>query len=126
MPDGSLYEGAFFRAEISFPQTFPIEPPEVKFITKVFHPNIYKNGKVRISILHSPGVDAFNEMETADERWRPIISVEAVLVSIMSMLTDKTPNLDSPANIDAAVMYKDDKAAFKKEVKRCVQRSQEF
>ena len=39
--------------------------------------------------------------ETAEERWRPILGVEQVLVSVISMLAD--PNTDSPANVDAAV-----------------------
>lgn len=37
------------------------------------HPNIYPDGRVCISILHPPGTDRFNEQETADERWRPIL-----------------------------------------------------
>ena len=56
-----------------------------------------------ISILHPPGEDVFNELESAEERWRPILSVEAIIVSVMSMLS--APNDESPANIDAAVMY---------------------
>ena len=59
------------------------------------------DGKVCISILHAPGIDAFNEYESADERWRPIIGIEQVLVSVMAMLGD--PNIASPANVDAAV-----------------------
>ena len=59
------------------------------------------DGKVCISILHPPGVDQHNEFESADERWRPIIGIEQVLVSVMAMLGD--PNINSPANIDAAV-----------------------
>ena len=39
--------------------------------------------------------------ESADERWRPILGVEAILISVMSLFAD--PNDDSPANIDAAV-----------------------
>ena len=62
---------------------------------------VYPDGKVCISILHPPGVDAMNEKESADERWRPILSVEAILLSVISMLN--APNLDSPANIDASV-----------------------
>ncbi len=37
------------------------------------------------------------------ERWRPILGVEQIIVSVISMLSD--PNDDSPANIDAAVSY---------------------
>lgn len=41
--------------------------------------------------------------EREDEKWRPIISVEAILLSVQNMLAD--PNESSPANIDAAVVY---------------------
>lgn len=64
-------------------------------------PLVYANGVVCISILHPPGEDQLNQQETADERWRPILGVESILVSVISMLSD--PNDDSPANIDAAV-----------------------
>ena len=43
--------------------------------------------------------------ETADERWRPILGVEAVLLSVISMMND--PNINSPANIDASIQYRD-------------------
>ena len=62
---------------------------------------VYPDGRVCISILHPPGEDKFNEFETANERWRPILGVDAILLSVISMLND--PNLDSIANIDAAV-----------------------
>lgn len=63
------------------------------------------------------------KQETAAERWRPILGVESIILSVISMLSD--PNDDSPANIDAAVMWRNDKAAFKKKVRDCVRRSQE-
>lgn len=62
---------------------------------------VYPDGKVCISILHAPGEDRFNEQESADERWRPILGVESIIISVISMLSD--PNDESPANIDAAV-----------------------
>jgi ubiquitin-conjugating enzyme E2 G1 len=102
-PMGSLYEGGFFKAMLIFPSDFPNNPPKMQFTTPILHPNVYPDGNVCISILHPPGEDQFNEQESADERWRPILGVEAILISVLSMLTDDEPNLDSPANIDAAV-----------------------
>lgn len=61
--------------------------------------------------------------ETAEERWRPILGVEAIIISVISMLSD--PNDSSPANIDAAVMWRDNRADFKKRVRADVRRSQE-
>ena len=37
-------------------------------------------------------------------RWRPILTAEDIIVSIISLLQD--PNINSPANIDASVTYK--------------------
>jgi len=40
-----------------FPKRYPYEPPEFKFSRPLWHPNIYKDGKLCISILHQPGDD---------------------------------------------------------------------
>jgi ubiquitin-protein ligase len=45
-----------------------------------------------------------NPQEKVEEKWNPILTMEAVIMSITSMLVD--PNLDSPANVDAAKLYK--------------------
>jgi ubiquitin-conjugating enzyme E2 G1 len=84
---------------------------------------VYPDGKVCISILHDAGVDVFNSQETADERWRPILGVEQVLVSVLSMLGE--PNNDSPANVDAAKQLRENPKDFRKRVRRTVERSLE-
>ena len=105
----------------------------MKFVTPMWHPNskriqsdlsVYPDGRVCISILHPPGTDSLNSTETADERWRPIHSVESILLSVISMLND--PNLESPANIDASVMFRDDRAEFNKKVRRLAQQSTDY
>ena len=68
-------------------------------------------------------MDPLNPDESSLERWRPILGVEAVLVSVVSMLN--SPNLSSPANVDAAVQYKNDFKAFKKRVQRLAEKSLE-
>jgi ubiquitin-conjugating enzyme E2 G1 len=123
-PPDTMYEGGFFSATLTFPQDFPNMPPEMIFKSQMWHPNIYPDGKVCISILHPPGEDTMNASETADMRWRPIHGVESIVVSVISMLSD--PNDDSPANLDAAVMWRDDKRAFKRKVQSTVTASQEM
>lgn len=85
---------------------------------------VYVDGKVCISILHPPGEDAYNQQETAAERWRPILGVESVILSVISMLND--PNIDSPANIDAAVMFRDKKEEYTKLVRKLTQQSVDY
>jgi ubiquitin-conjugating enzyme E2 G1 len=114
-PADTLYEGGFFKAQLDFPSTFPNMPPEMTFKCDMWHPNVYEDGKVCISILHPPGEDVFNQQESAEERWRPVLGVEQIIVSVLSILS--SPNADSPANIDAGVQFRDDKAGFKKRVR---------
>jgi ubiquitin-conjugating enzyme E2 G1 len=98
-------EGGYFPCLLEFPSEYPNKPPTMTFTTKGFwHPNVYKDGRVCISILHEAKADEFNQQEKMSEKWRPILGVEAVLVSVLSMLSD--PNFESPANIDASVGYR--------------------
>ena len=122
-PEDTIYEGGFFKAILTFPEDFPQNPPEMKFITEMWHPNIYPDGKVCISILHPPGVDQFNELEKAEERWRPVLGVEQILISVISMLNE--PNIESPANIDASVMFRDHREKYEQKVRELVLKSME-
>lgn len=99
-PAGTPYEGGVFPALISFPRDYPLSPPQMRFTCKVFHPNVYADGRVCISILHPPGDDP-NMYESSSERWSPVQSVEKILLSVISMLAE--PNDESGANIDASV-----------------------
>ena len=56
-----------------------------------------------------------NAQEKAEERWRPILGVEAILMSVISMLND--PNLESPANLDASLQFRDDREGYNKKVR---------
>ena len=114
-PDDTLYEGGYFKATLKFPDDYPNSPPVMQFQSKMWHPNIYPDGKVCISILHPPGTDQFNAQETAEERWRPILGVESILMSVISMLND--PNIESPANLDASVQFKEDRSGYNKKVR---------
>ena len=116
-PEDTLYEDGVFRAELEFPKEYPLNPPTMRFTPPLWHPNVYANGKVCISILHAPGEDQYG-YEKASERWSPVQSVEKVLLSVISMLAE--PNDESPANIDAAKQWREDRPAFEAAVRRNV------
>ncbi len=92
----------------------------MKFISDMYHPNIYPDGDVCISILHAPGDDPMH-YETADERWRPIHSVQSVLLSVVSMLNE--PNAESPANVEAAKLTRENMTEFRRRVRVTVRKS---
>ncbi|KAF8821218.1 ubiquitin-conjugating enzyme subfamily protein [Cardiosporidium cionae] len=120
-PPETMYEGGIFTAILSFPNDFPNNPPEMKFVQNMWHPNVYPDGRVCISILHSPGFDRFNDQEKSEERWRPILGVDSILHSVISLLGE--PNVESPANVDAAVQYKNNFSEYKKKVRALVRES---
>jgi ubiquitin-conjugating enzyme E2 G1 len=123
-PHGSPYEGGIFPAELNFPQTFPNDPPQMRFVCPMWHPNIGKDdGKVCISILHKPGQDP-NEYESASERWLPIHTVESIVISVISMLLD--PNCESPLNVEAARDFKNNPKEYARKVRQSAQRSLEY
>ena len=91
-------------------------PPTMKFVTKMFHPNIYLDGKPCISILNE-GED-FTGYENANERWNSAQGISTIIMSIINILNE--PNLESPANIDAGKLYRENYNEFKKEVYKTV------
>lgn len=112
--------GGFFRARLSFPHEYPLMPPKMKFETPIFHPNIYESGDVCISILHPPEEDKYG-YESAAERWSPVQSPESILLSVISMLS--SPNDESPANVDAAKMWREDPKGFRRKCQKLVRES---
>ena len=76
---------------------------------------VYPSGLVCISILHAPGEDPLG-YERESERWSPVQSVEKILLSVVSMLAE--PNDESPANVDAAVMWRERRSEYEAMVRR--------
>ncbi|KAK7440020.1 ubiquitin conjugating enzyme Ubc7/UbcP3 [Stygiomarasmius scandens] len=74
-PKDTPFEGGVFSAKLTFPSDYPLSPFKMKFEPPLFHPNIYPDGNVCISILHTPGDDP-TMYEQASERWSPVQSVE--------------------------------------------------
>lgn len=115
----SLYDGAYLTGQLRFPSNYPFSPPSFKFIPGIFHPNVYIDGRLCISILHSANTEISDE--PAELTWSPAQNVESVLLSVLSLLED--PNINSPANIEASICYKKKNDIYKEKVKADVQRS---
>ncbi|CAK4018222.1 ubiquitin conjugating enzyme like [Lecanosticta acicola] len=111
-PD-SLYYGGYFKAIMKFPENYPYSPPSFQFERPLWHPNVYPDGKLCISILHSPGEDAMSG-EMAGERWSPVQRVESVLISVLSLLDDA--ECSSPANVDAGVQLRNNPDGYKQRI----------
>ncbi|KAI8940769.1 hypothetical protein NX059_002035 [Plenodomus lindquistii] len=113
--EDSMYYGGYFKAKMTFPRNYPHSPPDFKFVRPLYHPNIYPDGRLCISILHPPGDDAMSG-ESAAERWSPVQRVETVLISILSLLDDA--EVSSPANVDAGVMLRNNPTEYREMVNK--------
>jgi len=119
-PPETPFEGAIIKAQFDFPTTYPNDPPLFKFNSSIYHPNIYVDGKICISILDKKP-DEFGYYNISDT-WNPTRSIESVLMSILSILS--SPNFDSPANVDASVLWRNNYDEYKKIVYKMVSNSQ--
>jgi len=106
-PDDTPWEGGTFKLSLVFSEDYPNKAPQVKFITKMFHPNIYADGAICLDILQN--------------QWSPIYDISAILTSIQSLLTDPNPN--SPANAEASKLYVENKGEYNRRVKAVVEES---
>lgn len=105
---------------MTFPMDYPFSPPKFRFLRPIWHPNIYRDGQLCISILHNPGEDVMSG-EDAGERWSPLQGAESVLRSILLLLDE--PEINSPANVDASVMYRDHRTEYNQKAKDAVEAS---
>ncbi|ORY85481.1 putative UBC11 protein [Protomyces lactucae-debilis] len=106
-PGETPFEDGTFKLVMQFDEQYPNKPPTVKFVSRMFHPNVYTSGDLCLDILQN--------------RWSPTYDVAAILTSVQSLLND--PNVNSPANAEAANAYRDDKKAYVRKVKETVEAS---
>eukprot|EP01001_Neometanema_parovale_P000361 NODE_10391_length_595_cov_13.959746_g10117_i0.p1 GENE.NODE_10391_length_595_cov_13.959746_g10117_i0~~NODE_10391_length_595_cov_13.959746_g10117_i0.p1 ORF type:complete len:149 (+),score=29.80 NODE_10391_length_595_cov_13.959746_g10117_i0:71-517(+) len=89
-PSASPYENGVFKLELFLPEDYPMVAPKVRFLTKIYHPNIDKLGRICLDILK--------------DKWSPALQVRTVLLSIQALLS--APNPDDPLANDVAEHWK--------------------
>lgn len=89
-PKDTIWDEGYFHIVIKFTKDYPKEPPTAEFQPSIFHPNVYKDGRLCLDIL-------------TKKHWSKEYSMAHILISIRSLLND--PNPESPANHEANEAY---------------------
>ena len=94
-PVGSPYEGGCFKLELFLPDQYPMEAPKVRFLTRIYHPNVDKLGRICLDVLK--------------DKWSPALQIRTVLLSLQALLS--APNPDDPLAEDVAKAWRENEAA---------------
>ena len=98
-PDTTCYAGGHFNLEMFLPADYPMAPPKVRFLTKIYHPNVDKVGRICLDILK--------------DKWSPALQMRTVLLSIQALLS--TPEPDDPLDTGVADHWKSDEEGARAE-----------
>ncbi|KAK9889127.1 hypothetical protein WA026_004395 [Henosepilachna vigintioctopunctata] len=101
-PTGSCYEGGLFFLYIQVPVSYPLRPPIVRFLTKIFHPNVSRHGDIGVDSLH--------------QNWSLALTLSKLLISIQSLLTD--PFCDVCMEPDICKLYVTNRSAFEEQARK--------
>jgi len=96
-PEGTPYEGGHFDVDIVIPESYPFQPVKMKFITKVYHPNVSSaSGAICLDILK--------------DAWSPVLTLKSTLISLQSLLCSPEPN--DPQDAEVAKHFMTSKSSF--------------
>lgn len=104
-PENTPWEGGFFSLEIRFSYQHPHVPPFAKFTSKMFHPNITKDGIPALDLIQT--------------RWSSSTKVGTILDELQNLLA--SPSFTYPVNSDVAHLYRVNRREYERRVRRVAQ-----
>ncbi|XP_056657706.1 ubiquitin/ISG15-conjugating enzyme E2 L6 isoform X2 [Monodelphis domestica] len=101
LPDLEPYNLRAFRFRITFPRNYPYKPPQLNFVTSIYHPQVTENGEVCLPSLHS--------------NWKAHTTIHQVLEELISLVNN--PNRDLPLRPVLANLYVQNRIQFMENAK---------
>ncbi|KAJ3329180.1 Ubiquitin-conjugating enzyme E2 4 [Blyttiomyces sp. JEL0837] len=106
-PPNSSFKGGIFRVQLELSSDYPFKPPKVKFITKIYHPNVDDDGSICIGIL-KPDV------------WKPSNKIAEICQSLCLIL--EMPIVEDAINTSVAEVYNTNRQKFDKTAQEWVKK----
>jgi ubiquitin-protein ligase len=98
-PINSPFEGGIYKFGIFFTEEYPCQPPIIKFISKIRHPNIDFDGRICLNIL-------------TNKEWITTLSIIDILMAVYILLSN--PNTSDPLDEEMAYYYDNDPEIYYK------------
>lgn len=106
-PPDTPYEGGSYDVDIKITPEYPFKPPEMRFITKIWHPNVSsQTGAICL--------------DTLGNAWSPVLTLKSALISLQSLLSSPEPK--DPQDAEVASMLLTRPEEFKHVAREWAQR----
>jgi ubiquitin-protein ligase len=89
-PEGTPFVGGKFIVNVDFSDNYPFKPPKIKFVTKIYHPNV-KTDTGEIC------------MQAIESKWVPTLNATFIVQAILTLL--RTPTAENALEVDIATKY---------------------
>eukprot|EP00612_Vaucheria_litorea_P001271 CAMPEP_0171456642 /NCGR_PEP_ID=MMETSP0945-20130129/3043_1 /TAXON_ID=109269 /ORGANISM="Vaucheria litorea, Strain CCMP2940" /LENGTH=232 /DNA_ID=CAMNT_0011982099 /DNA_START=22 /DNA_END=717 /DNA_ORIENTATION=- len=106
-PQDTPYSKGIFYLDIQVPTRYPFDPPKVRFLNRIYHPNIDVNGRICLDTLKMPPSGS----------WAPSINIPTLLTTIRTLMAH--PNGDDGLMPDITKIFLDDRALFEANATAC-------
>jgi len=101
-PESTPYAAGLFRLELEVSARYPFEPPKVRFLTPVFHPNVDDRGRICLDTLKPQPQGS----------WTPSLNIPTLLTTLRLLLAH--PNADDGLAPEPTALYQRDLGGFER------------
>lgn len=105
-PQNSIYQNGLFKILITFPDGYPFKAPNVKFETKIYHPNVKFDTGELCNLLY-------------EKDWTPVKKISNIIDIIVNILCN--PDTENPVEPEISILYSENREEFNKNVLKTLQ-----